>query len=316
MAAPRRGDRAAPAGALTVLVIGTHAEAVRRYQLPRRLPRQLALAAALLALALAGTGLHYASLLRVSAVNRQLRGENDALRSRLSAVHEQMTRVSATLDDVERLDARLRERSGQLEPGRSRAEPAARSPEVAPAGAMGPAAPPPPVSSPAGPPRAEADLGAVQEGAERSAGELRAALAYFDDQRALLERVPDVWPARGHVTSDYGTRLDPYSAARAIHRGLDIAARPGDPVLAPSAAKVEFAGVEHGYGNVVVLDHGGGVKTRFGHLSRILVQRGMRVAKGEQVGAVGSTGKSTGPHLHYEVRVNGTAENPRKFLME
>ncbi len=79
---------------------------------------------------------------------------------------------------------------------------------------------------------------------------------------------------------------------------------------------MEFAGEEHGYGKVVALDHGGGVKTRFGHLSRILVRRGERVEKGAPLDKVGSTGRSTGPHLHCEVRVDGTAENPRKFLME
>ncbi|BDG08774.1 M23 family metallopeptidase [Anaeromyxobacter paludicola] len=313
-----------PGDPVTVLVVGTHGEAVRRYQVKRGLPRRLAFAAALALAALGGTGVHYASLLGVAAANRALRDENAALRLRLSDVEQQVAHVSATLDDVERLDASLRASSGRLEPARAAPRPRPQdeaAPASAPDGRSGPApAPPlaPPAAAPEGRPasRAGAALGELRDRAERGAGELRGALAYFDAQRSLLDRIPAVWPARGYVTSDYGTRLDPYTAERAIHRGLDIAARPGDPVLAPSDAVVEFAGVEHGYGNVVVLDHGGGLKTRFGHLSRILVRRGERVTKGTQVGAVGSTGKSTGPHLHYEVRVDGTAENPRKFLME
>jgi murein DD-endopeptidase MepM/ murein hydrolase activator NlpD len=118
------------------------------------------------------------------------------------------------------------------------------------------------------------------------------------------------------VTSDFGVRLDPYTAERMMHRGLDIATPPGQPVYAPSDATVVFAGDENGYGKVVVLDHGNGVNTRYGHLSTIEVKTGDRVKQGARVGAVGNTGRSTGPHLHYEVRVNGKAENPRKFLLE
>ena len=145
---------------------------------------------------------------------------------------------------------------------------------------------------------------------------LRGLNEYFEAQRSLLASTPTAWPARGWVTSDFGDRLDPYTAERMVHRGLDIATSPGNPVLAPSDGTVTFAGNENGYGKVLVLDHGYGVKTRYGHLSEILVHLGDRIGRGDKVALVGNTGRSTGPHLHYEVRVNGIPENPRKFILE
>ena len=140
--------------------------------------------------------------------------------------------------------------------------------------------------------------------------------AYFQDQKSLLVSTPSIWPARGWVTSDFGQRLDPYTADRVMHEGIDIAAPHGKEVMAPSDGTVVFAGLEGGYGNVVVIDHGYGIKTRYGHLAKILVKAGEVVKRGHVVGAVGNTGRSTGPHLHYEVRVNGVPQNPRKFILE
>jgi murein DD-endopeptidase MepM/ murein hydrolase activator NlpD len=101
-----------------------------------------------------------------------------------------------------------------------------------------------------------------------------------------------------------------------MHRGMDIATPHGHPVLSPSDGTVVFAGTESGYGKVLVVDHGYGVKTRYGHLAEFFVKTGDRVKRGSRIAAVGNTGRSTGPHLHYEVRVNGVAENPRKFILE
>jgi murein DD-endopeptidase MepM/ murein hydrolase activator NlpD len=148
---------------------------------------------------------------------------------------------------------------------------------------------------------------------EQSLQELQ---AYFQNQKARLASTPSIWPSRGWVTSDFGHRLDPYTADRVMHQGLDIAAPHGKEVLSPSDGTVVFAGLEGGYGNVLVIDHGYGIKTRYGHLAQIDVKPGQRVVRGQKVGTVGNTGRSTGPHLHYEVRVNGVSENPRKFILE
>jgi murein DD-endopeptidase MepM/ murein hydrolase activator NlpD len=146
--------------------------------------------------------------------------------------------------------------------------------------------------------------------------ESRELKSYFEDQQALLASAPSIWPVRGWVTSDFSVRLDPFTGERATHEGLDIATGLGTPVHAPADGTVVFAGIEGGYGHVLVLDHGYGLKTRYGHLSRIDVKVGEKVHRGDLIAAVGSTGRSTGPHLHYEVRVNGIPDNPRKFILE
>ena len=121
---------------------------------------------------------------------------------------------------------------------------------------------------------------------------------------------------RGYVSSDYGQRADPFGADLEIHPGLDISAAQGALVFAPSDGTVVFAGNEGGYGNVLVIDHGYGLKTRYGHLSSIQVKAGDKVKRAQRIAAVGTTGRSTGPHLHYEVRLNGRQQNPRKFIFE
>ena len=146
--------------------------------------------------------------------------------------------------------------------------------------------------------------------------EARALKSYFEDQQALLASAPSIWPVRGWVTSDFSVRLDPYTGERVMHEGIDIATGMGTPVRAPADGTVVFAGQEGGYGHVLVLDHGYGLKTRYGHLQSINVKVGEKVKRGQFVAAVGNTGRSTGPHVHYEVRVNGVADNPRKFILE
>ena len=159
-------------------------------------------------------------------------------------------------------------------------------------------------------------LGSLMSEAERQEKSLRELQEYFDDRQSLLASTPSVLPTHGWLTSDFGVRLDPVTAERRMHEGLDVASAFGQEVQAPSDGTVVFKGWEGGYGNVLVIDHGYGVKTRSGHLSQILVGLGDRVRRGTPIASVGNTGKSTGPHLHYEVRVNGIPENPRKFILE
>ena len=137
---------------------------------------------------------------------------------------------------------------------------------------------------------------------------------YLSDQRSLLGARPTGWPARGWVTSDFGVRRDPFDGQRRMHEGVDIATRTGMPVLATAAGIVREVGSEPGYGKLVVIDHGYGFSTAYGHNSRILVKAGQRVKRGEMVATAGSTGRSTGTHVHYEVRVNGLPVNPHKYL--
>jgi murein DD-endopeptidase MepM/ murein hydrolase activator NlpD len=136
------------------------------------------------------------------------------------------------------------------------------------------------------------------------------------DMGALLQATPAIWPSRGWVTSNFGFRLSPFSGQRQMHEGIDIAARPGTPVHSPADGIVTFVGSVGNFGKTVVLNHGYGTLTRYGHLSETFVRLGDSIRRGEKMGAIGNTGRSTGPHLHYEVIVNGIPRDPRKFILD
>ncbi len=129
-----------------------------------------------------------------------------------------------------------------------------------------------------------------------------------------LAAQPALWPVEGPVTGGFGERTDPFNGEGAFHTGVDISSNYGHPVIAPADGVVTFANTESGYGNLLVLDHGYGISTRYGHLSAFAVAPGQMVHRGEVIAYVGLTGRSTGPHLHYEVRINGVAVNPYKYL--
>ncbi|MEM9556425.1 MAG: peptidoglycan DD-metalloendopeptidase family protein [Acidobacteriota bacterium] len=152
-------------------------------------------------------------------------------------------------------------------------------------------------------------LAELEMGVEQVQGE-------FDERHLRLSSMPTKSPVKGLLTSGYGHRRDPFTKRRAFHRGIDIVAPHGREVEAPGDAVVIKAGRVAGYGNVVYLSHGFGITTRYGHLSKILVEPGQRVSRGEPIGQVGSTGRSTGTHLHYEVRVDGNAVNPLGYILD
>ena len=131
------------------------------------------------------------------------------------------------------------------------------------------------------------------------------------ERRQLLARAtPSIWPVPGWLSSAYGNRRDPFTGAADFHPGLDISADRGEPVLATADGIVTSSSMSGNYGNLVVLDHGFGITTKYGHLSRFAVMNGQEVRRGAVIGYVGSTGRSTSPHLHYEIWVNGQLTNP------
>ncbi|MDE2577822.1 MAG: peptidoglycan DD-metalloendopeptidase family protein [Hyphomicrobiales bacterium] len=142
------------------------------------------------------------------------------------------------------------------------------------------------------------------------------ALSALDRLRRALPHIPVRKPLSGplDVTSTFGYRTDPFFGRQALHSGMDLRAPTGTPIHATAAGRVVTAGVSGGYGNMVEIDHGHGVSTRYGHMSSIAVHEGDAVQPGSIIGAVGSTGRSTGPHLHYEVRIDAEATDPARFL--
>ena len=139
---------------------------------------------------------------------------------------------------------------------------------------------------------------------------------FFKEQSSLFSHTPSIWPTRGWVTSAFGYRRSPFTGLREMHEGLDVATQLNSPITAPANAVVIRVGYHRGYGKMVELNHGYGVVTRYGHCSKNLVKVGQRVKRGETVALVGSTGRSTGPHLHYEVLLNGVPVNPYRYILE
>ncbi|MCB0393459.1 MAG: M23 family metallopeptidase [Bdellovibrionales bacterium] len=137
----------------------------------------------------------------------------------------------------------------------------------------------------------------------------------LSQRQSLLRATPSVPPANGWFTSGFGYRVSPYTGKATLHQGLDIAALPGTPVRAPADGLVTYTGYDPGYGKLVSIDHGYGISTRFGHNSQIFVVVGQRVRRGDVISAVGNTGRATGPHVHYEVRLNSVPVDPRNYIL-
>lgn len=137
-----------------------------------------------------------------------------------------------------------------------------------------------------------------------------------EDKLIYMASTPSVWPTKGWVTSDFGVRRSPFTLARDFHDGIDIAAQWGTPVMASADGVVTFAGYRGGLGKAVIIDHGFGITSYYGHTSELLVHEGQKVMRGMQVARVGSTGHSTGPHLHYEIHVDGVPVDPMKYIVQ
>jgi murein DD-endopeptidase MepM/ murein hydrolase activator NlpD len=327
----------------TILVVPDRDAKVKKIRVEHRVLVRAALCLGLVLAAFAGAMAHYFNVVGKVAENQLLRAENLELQNRWREAEQKFAHINDELDRVKRLNSNLRHITQLNDPDRKLSiagpEPSrgsapefvgggiATEPAQAGMGAVGltngPAA--------GGEGRMIADgdsrpgpdqgdllkqldeLGRKVKAQEQEARVLK---SYFEDQQALLASAPSIWPVRGWVTSDYSVRLDPYTGERVMHEGLDIATAMGTPVRAPADGTVVFNGLEGGYGHVLVLDHGYGIKTRYGHLSRIDVKVGQKVRRGDLIAAVGNSGRSTGPHVHYEVRVNGVADNPRKFILE
>jgi murein DD-endopeptidase MepM/ murein hydrolase activator NlpD len=160
-----------------------------------------------------------------------------------------------------------------------------------------------------------AQVGLLKRAAGQKQRDLEALLSGMEAQRNLLARTPTILPAEGWISSRFGYRKSPFGGRREFHKGVDIATNKGSPVVATADGLVTFSGAKASYGETVVIDHGHGIVTSYAHLAKTLVNRGDPIKRGDTVGLVGSTGRSTGPHVHYEVRLNGMPVNPQKYVL-
>jgi murein DD-endopeptidase MepM/ murein hydrolase activator NlpD len=159
-------------------------------------------------------------------------------------------------------------------------------------------------------------IGDVTGTVRRATGTLRQIAGVMMRLDTVIAQLPTQWPVRSAIASEFGHRRDPFTNEREFHEGVDLTASHGTPVKAPAAGAVAHAGNHGGYGLAVIVDHGSGVQTLYGHLSRVSVKHGERVARGQLLGHAGNTGRSTGAHLHYEVMVRGRPVNPRSYLWD
>lgn len=139
---------------------------------------------------------------------------------------------------------------------------------------------------------------------------------FFKNQKSLLSSTPSIWPVRGWVTSGFGMRKSPFTGLKEKHHGWDVGGRLGSSIRASADGTVVVVGVKSGYGKMMEIDHGYGITTRYGHNSKNLAKVGDRVKRGDLIALLGNTGRSTGPHLHYEVILNGVSVNPKNYILE
>jgi murein DD-endopeptidase MepM/ murein hydrolase activator NlpD len=320
----------------TILLVPDRDAKVKKVRLEHRTLVRGAICLAVVVVGMTAMAAHYFSVVGRVAENSLIRAENLELQNRWREAEQKFAHINDELDRVKRLNSNLRHITRLNDPERKLAMGPIERPRGGQELVGGGVSPEPPASLATEPPMFADGTGKPAAQGHRVDGdkdllkqldeldkkvrvqekEARTLKSYFEDQQALLASAPSIWPVRGWVTSDFSTRLDPYTGERVMHEGLDVAAALGTKVRAPADGTVVFAGVEGGYGRVLVIDHGYGLKTRFGHLYKSEVKVGDKVKRGQIIAQVGNSGRSTGPHLHYEVRVNGVADNPRKFILE
>lgn len=157
------------------------------------------------------------------------------------------------------------------------------------------------------------DLGAQAQMEQAGQKEL---LELFGTNKDYLSSTPTIWPTRGWISSEFGERVSPFTGRKELHKGLDISTAMGTPVHATAAGTVSFAGESQGSGPTVTIEHPGGITTSYSHLRDFAVAVGQTVSRGQVIGAVGDSGRSTGPHLHYEIRLNGVPVNPMRYILD
>jgi murein DD-endopeptidase MepM/ murein hydrolase activator NlpD len=275
---------------------------VRRFSIHKRWVKASALFAALLFCA-AAYGVYG---LTQQVTQARIEEENDRLRVENERQRQKLQKLENRVDAIESDARRLSEQSGITHDGQDGADTQGTSGDGADTQSAS--------GNGAGGPALKLDESAV-EALEARAARLEEDLKVYEAALRERERIPSIWPVEGGMSDGFGIRSNPFGGGSSeFHPGQDITAPPGTPVAVTADGVVAQAGWQSGYGQVVVVDHGNGLTTRYGHLSKIEVAVGQQLKRGDEVGLVGSTGRSTGPHLHYEVRIGDVAVSPLHYL--
>jgi len=322
----------------SIIVMAEETAPVRRFEVRKDLVRRLIWCAGIAAVVLAaGLG----DYIRVRIAQTEL----DRLRVEVAQQRDQIENFDATLKGVRSTLANISEFERKVRiianlPGSAAtggeevAEVGVDSPEAEPAlehaEVSAPTAAPPPATAPEAEPQARVETGsgeppifALQRSAEKL-GEraisqehsLAEIIGELEVKRAHLAATPAIWPTKGWLTSRFGTRISPFTNQKQFHAGIDIAGERGTDVVAPARGKVVFSGKRGPLGTSIIIDHGYGVRTQYGHNDENYVKTGQTVERGQRIAALGNTGRSTGPHLHYVVEVKGKAVNPLDYIFD
>ena len=284
------------------LIIVPHAKArFRRLHVSVRLTKWLAGITTAIVFAIGGILVHYAWITAEVAELRRLRTENRALRVKTEEYEQSAGQLRIKIETLQNMVTKL-----GVMAGLEKSLPDTRVGGVG--GAVGAESTPPTIDP------------IVMHEMDRNVSALTARSArleaFYQDQTVLLASTPSVWPVRGYLSAGFGNRIDPFTNQRDFHPGLDISAPVGTKVQAPADGVVVSVGQKGGYGNSIIIEHGFGIVTRYGHLSGFNVKPGQRVKRGDVIGFVGDTGRSTAPHLHYEVWVRDQAQNPIQYILD
>ena len=285
------------------LIVVPHAKAkFRKFQVSVRMTKWVLGSLVVLAVALVGIVIHYTWINVEVAELSRLRGENLALAAKARAYEENAGRLQTRVLTLQNMVTKLGLMAGVEERlpesglggvgGVSRLDATAPSLDIA---------------------ASLQDMDQTISSLTRKSSRLQ---AIFEDQAVLLASTPSIWPVRGYFSDKFGNRKDPFTGMPDFHPGIDVSTPRGTKVLAPADGVVTYRGRRGAYGNTIVIDHGFGIVTRYAHLEAYEVRPGQRVQRGDVIGFVGSSGRSTAPHLHYEVWVDDQLQNPIKFILE
>jgi murein DD-endopeptidase MepM/ murein hydrolase activator NlpD len=319
----------------SLIVVSDGTKPIRRLEVPKRSVRRAVTVAAVGAAVLLGLLVDYVRVRvahvefgRLRELAKQQQGRIDGFEAAVGSLEQKLALV-AEFERKVRVIANLPGEAGpeQLEaPGAAAvADGQGGEEEAAPSGFDGPGAgraegsgSPGHRVSPAGDRvgflRREAErLGLVAEARALSLKEL---VDQLEDKHHRLASSPAIWPTRGWLTSRFGPRISPFTGRRQFHAGIDIAGARGTEIVAPARGRVDFVGAKGPLGTTVVLDHGYGIRTQYGHNDKVLVKQGDVVERGQRIARLGNSGRSTGPHLHYTVEVDGKAVNPIDYIFD
>ena len=281
------------------LIVVPHAKArFRKFQVPVRLTKWVLGASGSTAIVVLALLLYFS---RMAAEVYQLRAQNTVLTSKNEEYQQTSVQLQAKVANLQSIVTKLGVMAGL--------EQVLPDPKVGGVGGLS--------RTETLSPSAEGEnLKAIDANLSRLTEKSRKLEAFYQDQRVMLSSTPSVWPVHGYLSASFGNRVDPFTGQYDFHPGLDISSPLGTKVEAPADGVVVSCGDKGGYGNAIVIDHKYGIVTRYAHLSGFNVKPGQRVKRGDVIGFVGNSGKSTAPHLHYEVWVNDQAQNPIHYILD